>query len=120
MQRTLTLTPLPSTVNSRTRNQDIVYHCEHTLTAHPRPILMANRTVTQHSSLIQPYAATMYTPCKGQFLRMEVVPAGPIDDLVRLVPQHDRDAIGGVTDRGVVGEVCQLPLVPHSSLALEA
>lgn len=48
----------------------------------------------------------MHAPCKGQFLGMEVIPTGPVDDLTRLVSQHNLDAIGGVTDGGVVREVC--------------
>lgn len=47
---------------------------------------------------------------------MEIVPAGPIDDLMRLVSQHDLDAIGGVTDGGVVGEVCHLVLATAHSI----
>lgn len=92
-----------SLVNTRAGDQHIVHNSKDALTPHPPAIFGLDLTVVQHGGFVELYSSAVNGSGEGYLFRVEVLPAGPSNDLVRQVTQDVYDRVGYIEQASVEG-----------------
>jgi len=92
-------------IDGNAADHDIVDDREAALASDPVALSVLDATVGQDGSLVEPHASTVELLGDWDFLGMEEVPAGAIDDLVRSVAEDVDNGVGRVEDMSILGEV---------------
>jgi len=82
---------LSNAVNTGTCNQYIVDDCEDAFATNPRAVFMLHPTVVQDRSLVKTDTPTVDLTSEWYLIRMEIVPTGPSQYLMRYIAKDILD-----------------------------
>lgn len=99
-------------VDGRATNHDIVHDGEAAFTADIVAVTVADLGIGENGSFVKVYASTVLSFCKRDFLFVEPVPDGPVDDLVWGKSEDVDNGIGAVENLGILREVCRRKYQP--------
>jgi hypothetical protein len=94
-----------SLVDTGAHNHDIVDDGKTTLAANPLAILAQYVAVGQHGCLVHDNLPLVELLSIGQFILVEEVPCGTVDDLIWCVAENVDDRVGRVEDMRLGGKI---------------
>jgi hypothetical protein len=89
-------------VDTGTTDHDVVYNREAALTADPFSLTIFESAVRQDSSLVEVHSPAILCLGQWEFIRVEKLPDGSIDDLIGRVAENVDDGVRRVKNVGVV------------------
>lgn len=90
----LTLALHAMSINGGAANHDIVDDREAAFTADPIALAVLDAAVGQHNCLVELHASIMELFSEGDFIGMEKIPNGPIQNLFGGVSKYVDDGVG--------------------------
>lgn len=94
-----------SLVNTGANDHDIVDDGETALAANPLTVLAQDVAVSQHGCFVHDNLPLVELLSIGQFILVEEVPCGTVDDLIWCVAENVDDRVGRVEDVRLGGEI---------------
>lgn len=94
-----------SLVNTGANDHDIVDDGETALAANPLTVLAQDVAVSQHGCFVHDNLLLVELLSIGQFILVEEVPCGTVDDLIWCVAENVDDRVGRVEDVRLGGEI---------------